>query len=90
MTSMNRISSAINVHARIEHAQVMIGSVEQAYRSGQAVHEVEQELLKPNSNIEIKEGGLVKLDLRAEDEGYVCGPYSLVSVFGSFFSTIAA
>ena len=46
MTSMNRISSAINVHARIEHAQVMIGSVEQAYRSGQAVHEVEQELFK--------------------------------------------
>ena len=46
MTSMNQISSAINAHALIEQAQVMIGSVEQAYRRGQAVHEVEQDLFK--------------------------------------------
>ncbi len=46
MTSMNRISSAINAHSLIEQAQVMMGSVEQAYRRGQAVHEVEQELFK--------------------------------------------
>ena len=38
MTSMNRISSAINAHTLIEQVQVMMGSVEQAYRRGQAVH----------------------------------------------------
>ena len=46
MTSMNEICAAINTHSLIEQAQVMIGSVEKAYRSGQAVHEVEQELFK--------------------------------------------
>ena len=46
MTSMNEICAAINAHSLIEQAQVMIGSVEKAYRRGQAVHEVEQELFK--------------------------------------------
>ena len=56
MTSMNASCAAINAHSLIEQAQVMIGSVEKAYRSGQAVHEVEQEPFK--QALELRAAGL--------------------------------